>query len=56
MEMRTAPETRAPRTASRVRHSTPQYKFTIEILKGAKYCNPIRQVSKTLNIACRVDR
>lgn len=41
---------------SELRHYILQYKFTIEFLKGAKYFNPIRQVNKTLNIACSGDK
>lgn len=55
-ESHTASDPSAALTASRVRRYVLQYKFTIKILKGAKYFNPIRQVNKTLNIACSVDK
>ena len=56
IEFNIASDTFAPLIASRVRHYILQYKFTIKILKGAKYFNPIRQVNKTLNITCSVDK
>lgn len=55
-ESHAASDPSAALTASRVRRYVLQYKFTIKILKGAKYFNPIRQVNKTLNIACSVDK
>lgn len=41
---------------SELKHYILRYKFTIKFLKGAKYFNPIRQVNKTLNIACSGDK